>query len=289
MNRTPPTGSAAEVTDATIDACVLETVSGAPDRLTPIELKRRVRAVCRSIGRGRIESAVKRLVEQKELVYTYQFGTSFLERSFDKPVRVTGSMVLKPPACTHDPLPGDIVINIKAGAAFGTGCHPTTRLSLAGLGKVGRDYLPGVEKKGKRVLDIGTGSGVLAIAALKLGLEQGIGLDIDSCARAEALENAGLNGLSRRLEITDGSLDILTGRFFLITANLRLPTLIAYFDRMAALMEKGGVLVVSGIKQNEINSLKRASDLHDMRVCWEGKELGWAAMVLRQVEQRTEK
>jgi ribosomal protein L11 methyltransferase len=273
------------MSDGTLETRILEMVTGSPERLTPLELKRRVGQACQPRDRGRIESAIKRLVEQKELAYTYQFGHSFLEPSFEKPVRVTNAMVLKPPACDYDALPDDVVLTIKAGAAFGTGCHPTTRLSLMGLEKVFTDYPTRANHQDQRVLDIGTGSGVLAIAALKRGLDRGIGLDIDPCARFEAAENAALNGLSKRLEISDRSLDTLEGRFFLITANLRLPTLKAYFNQMARLIVADGFLVVSGITSNEIMILKDLVEIHTLRVCWEGEELGWGALVLRQKEE----
>jgi ribosomal protein L11 methyltransferase len=281
VNDSTSKGIVADVSDATLDARILDVVTDSLERLTPMEVKRRVGKADQPLARGRIESSIKRLVEQKALVYTYQFGNSFLEPSYEKPVRVTDSIVLKPPACDYDPLPGDIVVNINAGAAFGTGCHPTTRLSLMGLEKVCTGNLMPMRTENCRVLDIGTGSGVLAIAALKMGIDQGIGLDIDPCARAEASENVLLNALSERMVISDQSLDSLEGRFLLITANLRLPTLMAYFDKMSALMEKEGCLVISGIKDNEIKPLKRVSDLHEMQVCWEGKALGWGGLALR--------
>jgi len=279
VNDSTSKGIVIDVSDATLDARILDLVTGSLERLTPMELKRRVGQVGQPLERGRIESSIKRLVEQKALVYTYQLGNSFLEPSFEKPVRVTDSIVLKPPACDYDPLPGDIVVNIKAGAAFGTGCHPTTRLSLMGLEKVCTDNLVPIWTENRRVLDIGTGSGVLAIAALKMGIDQGIGLDIDPCARAEASENVVLNALSERMVISDQSLDSLGDRFSLIIANLRLPTLMAYFDKISALLEKESCLVISGIKTNEIKPLRAVSALHEMQVCWEGKELGWGALV----------
>ena len=289
MNDSTFKGMVTDVSDAALDACILDFVTDSLERLTPLGLQRRARQAYGPISRGRIESSIKRLVEQQALVYTYQLGNSFLEPSFEKPVRVADSIVLKPPACDYDPLPGDIVVTIKAGAAFGTGGHPTTRLALMGLEKVGTGKLIPIGAENRRVLDIGTGSGVLAIAALKMGIDQGIGLDIDPCARAEASENAVLNGLSKRLEISGRSLDSLEGRFFLITANLRLPTLMAYFDRMSALMDKAGYLVISGIKANEIKTLRRVSALHEMQVCWEGKALGWGVLVLRQKEESGER
>jgi ribosomal protein L11 methylase PrmA len=272
-----------DVPDAALDATVLDLVNASLTRLTPIELTRRIRQTHRAIQRGRVASSIRRLVEQKALVYTYQFGNSFLEPSFEKPVRVANTIVLKPPDCDHRALPGDIVINIKPGAAFGTGCHVTTRLSLAGLEHVCRAHLPW--KPGGRVLDIGTGSGILAIAALKFGMQRGIGLDIDPCARAEASENAGLNGLAQCLDISDRSLDRINGRFGLILANLRLPTLTAYFDRMSGVLDKGGFLVLSGIKANEIGALKGVGNRHDMQTIWEDKALGWGGLVFSRREK----
>ena len=273
------------MSDDTLDARIMELVTGSLDRLTPLELKRRIRHVCQPLERDRIESAIKRLVAQKELVYTYQFGNSFLEPSFEKPVRITNTIVLKPPACGYDSRPGDIVVTIKAGAAFGTGCHPTTRLSLMGLEKVCQDYPPCGDQSEKRVLDIGTGSGVLALTALMLGLNRAVGLDIDPCARAEASENAKLNGLSNRIAISGQPLDAIEDNFFLVMANLRMPTLLDYFGKMSALTEKKGCLVISGIQSNEIKTLIRIAELHEMRVFWEGRELGWGGLVLHQGEE----
>jgi len=102
VNRSSPRDIITDVSDATLDAWVLDLVSESLSRLTPFELKRRIRQAYRPIERGRVESSIRRLVEQKALVYTYQFGNSFLEPSFEKPVRVTESIVLKPPACDYD-------------------------------------------------------------------------------------------------------------------------------------------------------------------------------------------
>ena len=280
MNDSSSTDSVTAVSDTTLDTHVINTIFNTSDRLTPLELKRRVQHACRPVKHGQIESSIKRLVEQKELIYTYQFGNSFLEPSFEKPVRVANSIILKPPNANYHPLPGDIVVNIKAGAAFGTGIHPTTRLSLRGLEKVCTENLSRIKEGGQRILDIGTGSGVLAIAALKLGLEMGIGLDIDPCARAEATENAELNGLSPRMEKSGCSLDSLQGHFFLITANLRFPTLKAYFKNMIDLTETGSFLVVSGIKTNEIRRIENMSKAFGMAIYWEGVEQEWGGLVL---------
>ncbi|MBW2177713.1 MAG: 50S ribosomal protein L11 methyltransferase [Deltaproteobacteria bacterium] len=254
-------------------------MTNAPRRMTPLELKQRVLET-RPLQRGQFKSAIKRLVLQKALVYTYQFGNSFLELSFEKPVRIADAMILKPPACNYQALPQDVVINIKAGAAFGTGVHPTTRLSLQALEKVCKDNPYCINSENRQVLDIGTGSGVLAIAAIKLGFDKGIGLDIDPCARVEALENIKLNGLVGSLDISSRSIETLVNKYFIVIANLRLPTLKSYFERMTALTATGGFLVVSGIKVNEIQQLKVISEENRMAVYWEGIEKEWAGLVL---------
>ncbi len=111
MNDSSSTDSVTAVSDTTLDAHVINTIFNTSDRLTPLELKRRVQHACRPVKHGQIESSIKRLVEQKELIYTYQFGNSFLEPSFEKPVRVANSIILKPPNAKYHPLPDDIVVN----------------------------------------------------------------------------------------------------------------------------------------------------------------------------------
>lgn len=268
------------MSDPELDAYILGIVLNAFGRMTPLELKKRVKKA-QSLKRGQFESSIKRLVQQKELVYAYQLGNSFLERSFEKPVRVTDSIVLKPPACDYRALTHDVVINIKAGAAFGTGCHPTTRLCLKALEWVCRhDCRSQNGNLRTRVLDIGTGSGVLVIAAVKLGGYKGIGLDIDPCARVEATENVVLNNLASKIEVSSQSIDSVKGLFGLVVANLRFPTLKSYFTLMARLLERGGVLVISGIKIDEIKPIKILAKQNRLAVFWEGVEHEWAALAL---------
>ena len=262
-----------------LDALVLETVRGSTARLTFADLKKKVRQSL-PLVRGELKSAVRRLIGRKDLTYTYQFGNSFLEASFDKPVRVSASIVLKPPACGYQPFPGDIVIDIKAGAAFGNGVHPTTRLCLQGLERRCHVNPEGVGGQTGAVLDIGTGSGVLLAAALKMGMMRGMGLDIDPCALVEARENLVLNNLSNRAEISGRSIDSVTGRFKIVVANLRLPTLTTYFSKMCGLLEKDGALVLSGIKCNEFDTLKKTVDAYHMQIRWRGQEHGWCALLL---------
>ena len=155
--------------------------------------------------------------------------------------------------------------------------HATTRLSVCALdallaGQGGVNPLPA------RGIDIGTGSGVLAIVAARLGVKQVVALDIDPCARKEAADNIALNDLSHSVVVFDGHLEAVTGPVSLVIANLRLPTLKRYAPRIEALVEPGGAMVFSGIRENEAPGLAQVYGA--MGDCvWEKVEGGWCAMV----------
>ena len=140
-----------------------------------------------------------------------------------------------------------IVVRINPAMAFGTGTHPTTQLCLRLLE---RHFSPG-----KALIDVGCGSGILSIAALKIGAAHALAVDVDSQAVASTLENAGLNAISpEMLETGKGSVEeILTGRFTiqkapLVLVNILAPIIIRLFDQgLADLVGEGGTLLLSGI------------------------------------------
>jgi ribosomal protein L11 methyltransferase len=140
-----------------------------------------------------------------------------------------------------------IVVRINPAMAFGTGTHPTTQLCLRLLE---RHISPG-----KALIDVGCGSGILSIVALKMGAAHALAVDIDAQAVASTLENAGLNAISSKiLETGKGSVeDILTGRFTiqeapLVLVNILAPIIIRLFDQgLANLVGEGGTLLLSGI------------------------------------------
>ena len=124
--------------------------------------------------------------------------------------------------------------------AFGTGLHPTTRACL--------ELLQEVELMPARVLDVGAGSGILALAALRLGTGSAIGYDTDSLAVTAARDNAVRNGLADRLEIRHGSLPAVADeRFGLVAANLVAAVLVDLAPRLADHVEPGGVLLAGGV------------------------------------------
>ncbi len=231
--------------------------------------------------RKEIRDAVKELVEEGELVYTYVFGNSFLEKSFDRPVRVSENVVLKPATVSYEAKPSDIVVSMEHGASFGAGDHPTTRLALRGIEKLG--VSTSIFKNGEtsKMLDVGTGSGVLAIAALKMGIGRAVGTDIDPCARNEARINARLNGLENRFEIFEGDLAELhsseSGKSFdLIAANLRFPTLVALSEQIGGLCRENGGIVFSGTRPDEFVELVDVYKRAGFTLLWKSEENGWA-------------
>jgi ribosomal protein L11 methyltransferase len=137
------------------------------------------------------------------------------------------------------------------------------------------------------LLDIGTGSGVLAIAALQLGIHRAVGIDPDPCARVEAAGNAVLNGLASRFTITDEPLSRLPYRekFTIITANLRYPTLVRMCGKIVSHQATGGLLVLSGIKSDEQAVVMAVYGEKGLACRWQATEKGWVGLVLQQTDR----
>jgi ribosomal protein L11 methyltransferase len=233
---------------------------------------------CLKIRKNQVQQAIRELVAAGELVYTFEHGRTFIEPSFDRPVRVARHIVLSPPGREFLPGPGDVVIRIISGAAFGAGRHPTTRLALRGVEFV----LTHCEKTvSRRMLDIGTGSGVLALAAVKLGIESGIGIDLDPCAVAEAKANVRLNALEGRIDISDVPAESLGGSFALITANLRLPTLLRLAPALAGWACLGSAVVASGLRTEEKEPMLSAFAKQSFRLIWCEAQGDWLGLALQ--------
>jgi ribosomal protein L11 methyltransferase len=225
-----------------------------------------------------VRSAIEQLVNERELMYVSDFGRTFIETSLHKPIRITASIVLKPWECTFEQDAGDIVVSLCRGTSFGSGQHPTTRLCLKGL-----EYLRQMESvhvlgEKARVLDIGTGSGVLVITAVKMGIASGIGIDVDPCAIYEARGNVACNGLSALISISSRPFDKIEEKFDLMLANLRFPTLNSYFAQMVERTNSNGSILLSGIKSEEVASFIKHSQGFGLNLAWIGEERSWAAI-----------
>jgi ribosomal protein L11 methyltransferase len=158
-------------------------------------------------------------------------------------LRVGRRLVIRPTWRRHRRKPRDVVLALDPGMAFGTGLHPTTRLCLAGVEALAdRGVLDGA-----RLLDVGCGSGILSIAALRLGAATALGLDTDPIAIEATLANARRNRLVRRLRARDGSLPSGEPGFDVVLANLIAGLLVTLAPALHDELRPGGSLLASGI------------------------------------------
>ncbi len=180
------------------------------------------------------------------------------------------------PSWTKEPAPeGFVPICIDPKMAFGTGYHETTRLML----KLLTGYIPNAG----RVLDAGTGTGILAIAAIKLGAGHAVAVDNDPWSIANAEENRSANNVGDKLELREGSIDTVKPeeRFHLILANINRNILLEMSCHLSRLLEPGGSLLLSGILHQDEEALLSSpcfSALHHAETIREGD---WSAMALR--------
>jgi ribosomal protein L11 methyltransferase len=264
----------------TIRRRVMAVITSSPAKIRPRAIGK-ILSQTYGLSKKQIKTAIRDLVADGELTYTYEFGTSFLESSFEKPVRVSKCVVLKPPGHWHHRQPEDVVVQIEPGVSFGTGRHPTTRLAVRGIEHALKNLHPPLADQQHGVLDIGTGSGVLALAAVKFGIPKGLGIDIDPCARAEAEANVRLNELEDRVRICDRSIEDIHGCFFLVTANLRYPTLKRIYRAVAGLTIPDGRVVLSGMRAWELADLLEVYTKGWFELRWTAEELDWTAVVLQ--------
>jgi len=224
---------------------------------------------------------LKELVAQGELEYAYEFGSTYLVPSFNKPVRISAHVVVLPPGHQYSRAPDEVIIQIKPGAAFGGGRHPTTRLSVKGIELVLKELRPDWLNKDCSVLDIGTGSGLLAMVAVSLGIKKGIGIDIDPCAVAEAAENIALNNYQSRLIISGTKIDAINPSFSMVIANLRYPSLKKLYPQVTRLTDPTGYAVLSGFRPHEKPDLMDFYTDRYFQCIWTADQLGWSAAVLK--------
>jgi ribosomal protein L11 methyltransferase len=167
-----------------------------------------------------------------------------------------GRVRVRPSWIEGPPPPGLVEVVLDPGMAFGTGSHPTTSLCLAALS----DLL--AARPGASVLDVGTGSGLLAIAARKLGAGRVAANDNDPVAVEVARENAALNGAA--LELTGAPIEAIAGTFDVVVANILANVLVALAPALAAKVAPRGVLLLSGLlgpQEDEVRSAHVAAGL----------------------------
>lgn len=166
-------------------------------------------------------------------------------------------------------------VRLIDAAAFGTGLHPTTALCLEALDEALRFATPDA------VLDVGTGSGVLALAALTLGVPRALGIDIDDEALLVAEENARINGLDQRLQLARGGPEVVTGTWPLVLANVLAAPLIEMAPALVRRVAHHGQLILSGIPSSVEPDVDRAYRRLGMRRAAMKSRAGWIALILQ--------
>ena len=199
-------------------------------------------------------------------------------KQYYKPILI-GQRLLILPAWMESPEPDRIAIKIDPGMAFGTGTHPTTQLCL--------ELMESAFVKGQtsKVIDVGCGSGILSIAALKLGAKKVLGVDIDAESVKNSRENADVNGVGDELILGLGSVaEILDGKFPfqiapLVVANILAPVIVRLFEAgLADLIEEGGSIILSGILQEQEQNVIEAGQTQGLRMN-ERRQMGdWVAL-----------
>ena len=192
----------------------------------------------------------------------------------DLPSVRVGRIIVAPPWSTPpNPDSADAVVTIRPALGFGSGHHPTTRLALRGL--------QALELGGRHVLDLGTGSGILAIAAVKLGARRATGVDHDPDALDSAREGVDANGVAAEVELRRRDIaDLEPTSAPIVLANLTGAALLRLAPVVAALVEPGGCVILSGILTEEEAAVAAVYREHG-RMEWREQEDEWVAMTFR--------
>jgi ribosomal protein L11 methyltransferase len=193
-------------------------------------------------------------------------------KAWARPQRAGRRIVLQPAwVAAAEAAPDDVAILLDPGRAFGSGSHPSTRLVLAVL----EDLVIG----GERVLDVGCGSGVLALTACRLGASSAVALDIDPAAIEATTANASANGVGAQVEASTNELSDLEGTFDIVLANIGVRVLTDLAPELVERVRPGGLLVLAGLLAEQADEVVAAcTGCEELRRPADG---GWVASVLR--------
>lgn len=204
-------------------------------------------------------------------------------KQFFAPFALTASIVVVPPWVeNHRPDPDQRILWMDPGRAFGTGLHATTRLVAEAIEKRRASL------RNARILDVGTGSGILALVALLDGAGSAVAIDNDPDVLEVASENAERNGLGSRLEVSDTPLERVGERFQFVVANIRATTLVEMTGPLRACMSPNATLILSGILASEQRDVEQAFagdgfTVDEVTTRGEGED-AWVAIAVRRTD-----
>lgn len=194
-------------------------------------------------------------------------------KQYYKPSKVGEKIVVKPIWEEYEEKEGELVVNLDPGMAFGTGTHETTRMCIQALEK----YV----KEESTVFDVGCGSGILAIAAAKLGAKLAVGVDLDPVAVESSIENVGYNNLNN-IEILHGNLvEVIDGKADIVVANILAEIICILTDDVKRVMKDGGVFITSGIIHDRVDMVCEKLESTGFEVIEKNRDGEWNCIVAK--------
>ena len=202
-------------------------------------------------------------------------------KKYFKPLKISKNIVIKPTWERYAPLGRDIVIDIDPGMAFGTGQHPSTRMCIIALEDI-LTHNRGIQDW--KALDVGTGTGILAISCAKLGIKNVVAVDLDSQAIEIASKNISINRVADRIEIINRDISIYKGTFDLIVANLTANALIGLRPHLVRMTKPDGYMILSGIIEQDAATIETIFQSEEIEIHDTLTEKEWVCYVLKKKE-----
>lgn len=208
---------------------------------------------------------------ENEKMYEEDWANTW--KQYYKPSKVGEKIVVKPIWEEYEQKEGELVVNLDPGMAFGTGTHETTRMCIQALEK----YV----KEESTVFDVGCGSGILAIAAAKLGAKLAVGVDLDPVAVESSIENVGYNNLNN-IEILHGNLvEVIDGKSDIVVANILAEIICILTDDVKRVMKDGGVFITSGIIHDRVDMVCEKLEATGFEVIEKNRDGEWNCIVAK--------
>ena len=196
-------------------------------------------------------------------------------KQYYKPVKITDKIVIKPIWEEYEKKDDELIIELDPGMAFGTGTHETTRMCIKALDK----YV----KPNTTVFDVGCGSGILAIAAAKLGANHVVGVDLDPVAVDSSKENISFNNLNN-IEVLEGNLlDVVSGKADIVVANIIAEIICVLTEDVKKALNEGGLFIVSGIIHDRVDMVKEKFAECGFEVMEINKDGEWNCIVAKSI------
>ncbi|MCF6092862.1 50S ribosomal protein L11 methyltransferase [Microaerobacter geothermalis] len=210
-------------------------------------------------------------------VHEHEWATAW--KKYYKPVQVSNKITITPTWEEYQPLSSDeIVIELDPGMAFGTGTHPTTVLCIRGMEKVIRGN--------ESMIDVGCGTGVLSIAAAKLGVSSVLALDLDEVAVESAKINVKLNQVQHIVKVKQNNLlDYISEKADIIVANILAEVILRLVDQVSYTLNDEGIFIASGIISNRAQEVISSLEKVGLEVIETLKDEDWVAIIAKKVSK----